>query len=97
MLWLKSCFVFLTCFILVLSVKGDISPDSKKIYHDITAGRGLYSQFEQVVSLNVSTFKSTIFNSSQSTSWLVEFYNSWCGHCHRFSPVWKQFSLDISG
>lgn len=97
MLWLKSYFVSLTSFILVLSVKGDISPDSKKIYHDITAGRGLYSHFEQVISLNATTFKSTIFNSSQSTSWLVEFYNSWCGHCHRFSPVWKQFSLDISG
>lgn len=85
-------------FILVVESSGNsLSPDSKKIYHDISAGRGLYSKFYKIANLNVTNFREKIFNNSNSNAWLIEFYNSWCGHCHRFSPVWKQFALDIYG
>ena len=94
---LNFTFALIICLLSVFEAQGDISPDNKKIYHDITAGRGLYSQFSQVVSLNTTNFKNEIFNSSHNNAWIIEFYNSWCGHCHRFSPIWKQFALDIHG
>ena len=31
------------------------------------------------------------------TSWLVEFYSSWCGHCQYFAPTWKKLAEGISG
>lgn len=33
---------------------------------------------------------------SQS-SWIVEFYSSWCGHCHHFAPTWKEVASRIKG
>ena len=29
------------------------------------------------------------------TSWMVEFYSSWCGHCQHFAPVIKELGGDI--
>ena len=31
------------------------------------------------------------------TSWLIEFYSSWCGHCQHFAPTWKKLAEGISG
>ncbi|XP_003744455.2 sulfhydryl oxidase 1 [Galendromus occidentalis] len=28
--------------------------------------------------------------------YLVQFYNSWCGHCIRFAPTFKKFAADVS-
>lgn len=74
-----------------------ISPDSKRLYHDIVSGRGLYFGFDKFEELNNTNFKSVVFNKTVSKVWLVEFYNSWCGHCHRFAPTWKGLAADIYG
>jgi len=76
----------------------DLSPDKKKFYQDVTSGKGLYSEQEdKIVVLTVDNFKRRVYNATHPRSWFVEFYNSWCGHCHRFAPVWKEFPLDIYG
>lgn len=59
----------------------------------LTGSQGLYNASDDVVILNVTNFKTTIYGSSRS--WLVEFYNSWCGFCFRFAPTWKAFASDI--
>lgn len=74
-----------------------ISPDSKRLYYDIVSGRGLYNGFGKFKELNGTNLRSTVFNKNESYTWLIEFYNSWCGHCHRFVPVWKTFANDIYG
>lgn len=74
-----------------------ISPDSKRLYYDIVSGRGLYSGFDKFKELNSTNLRLTVFNKNVSYTWLIEFYNSWCGHCHRFAPVWKDFATDIYG
>lgn len=56
---------------------------------------GLYNATDNIVLLNVTNIKSTILASK--SSWIVEFYSSWCGHCQRFAPVWKSFAKDVLG
>lgn len=83
----------LLCSFLALVGCSSLSPDSLKFYHDITSGKGLYTNFNKIISLNQSSFKNQVFDNT--SCWLVEFYNSWCGHCHRFAPVWKRLALDV--
>lgn len=56
-------------------------------------GQGLYNASDDVVILNATNFKASVYGSTRS--WLVEFYNSWCGFCYRFAPTWKALASDI--
>lgn len=56
-------------------------------------GQGLYNASDDVVILNATNFKTNVYGSTRS--WLVEFYNSWCGYCYRFAPSWKALASDI--
>ena len=42
-----------------------------------------------------SNFKNIILESD--TAWMVEFYSSWCGHCIRFAPVFKELGTNVEG
>lgn len=53
----------------------------------------LYSANDPVVQLNSTTIKATIYRSHRA--WIVEFYNSWCGHCVSFAPTWIQLANDV--
>ncbi|XP_025016638.1 sulfhydryl oxidase 2 [Tetranychus urticae] len=46
-----------------------------------------------LIILGSSNFSQIIFH--QNNTFIVEFYNSWCGHCVRFAPTWKAFAKDI--
>lgn len=59
----------------------------------LIGGQGLYNASDDVVILNATNFKSSVYGSTRS--WLVEFYNSWCGFCYRFAPTWKALASDI--
>lgn len=56
---------------------------------------GLYSTDDYVTTFDDDSFSRTVYGSSNS--WMVEFYNSWCGHCVRFAPTWKAIAADIKG
>jgi len=55
----------------------------------------LYSDEDDVVSLDVGSFNGTVLGTSNA--WLVEFYSSWCGHCVRYAPVYKQLATNVKG
>ena len=56
----------------------------------------LYSIKDKGITLvNVSNFTQTILQSDHA--WMVEFYSSWCGHCIRFAPVYKELGLAVEG
>ncbi|XP_014246729.1 sulfhydryl oxidase 2-like [Cimex lectularius] len=80
--------------VLICAIAGVLSelPDFLKFYHD-PSGEGLYQNFSQLIPLNSDNFDEEVYRSR--TSWLIEFYNSWCGDCHRFSPTWKKLTLDL--
>lgn len=72
---------FLIVFMLFFSVLGSDEP--------------LYSNNDDIVILDASNFVQMVQNSE--SSWMVEFYNHWCGHCIKFAPIWKQLGTDIQG
>ncbi|KFB51709.1 AGAP007491-PA-like protein [Anopheles sinensis] len=56
---------------------------------------GLYDATDSVISLTAANLKERVFNQPHAS--LVEFYNSYCGFCRRFAPIWKQLAVDILG
>ncbi|XP_039482239.1 sulfhydryl oxidase 1 [Drosophila santomea] len=48
---------------------------------------GLYDDGDKVVRLTVNNFNSTVVDQNRGA--LVEFYNTYCGHCRRFAPTYK--------
>jgi len=53
----------------------------------------LYTDLDKINLLNQTNLKSHIVGSE--TSWLVEFYSSWCGHCINFAPTYKLLAADV--
>lgn len=54
---------------------------------------GLYDENDSVISLTAGNLKEKIFQQPYAS--LVEFYNSYCGFCRRYAPIWKQLASDI--
>ncbi|XP_016957625.1 sulfhydryl oxidase 1 [Drosophila biarmipes] len=48
---------------------------------------GLYDDGDKVVRLTVDNFNATVVDQNRGA--LVEFYNTYCGHCRRFAPTYK--------
>lgn len=59
---------------------------------DIDEESGLYSIKDKITVLHEKNFDE-IYDSTKA--YLVQFYNSWCGHCINFSPVYKTFAADV--
>ncbi|CAB0006373.1 unnamed protein product [Nesidiocoris tenuis] len=76
-------------------VNDPMDPDVLAFMTAISMGRGLYSNFHDIVLLNGTNFDATVKNKEHS--WIIEFYNSWCGHCLRFTTTYKRFAVDIKG
>ncbi|KAH8284551.1 hypothetical protein KR018_004113 [Drosophila ironensis] len=51
---------------------------------------GLYDDSDRVVRLSVHNFNGTVVDQKHAA--LVEFYNSYCGHCRRFAPTYKKLA-----
>lgn len=52
----------------------------------------LYTSSDNVVRLTSATFKSTVFDKNPQITFVVQFYNTFCGHCQAFSPVYKELA-----
>lgn len=56
----------------------------------------LYSENDVGITLlDNHNFKKTVLHSQ--TAWMVEFYSSWCGHCIRFAPTFKELTTFTEG
>lgn len=54
---------------------------------------GLYSAADSIVVLTNENFNQTAYN--RNVGVMIEFYNSFCGACQRFSSVYKAFTKDV--
>jgi thiol-disulfide isomerase/thioredoxin len=54
-----------------------------------------YKTKDDVIILNSKNMKDRVYD--KNMVWVIEFYNSWCGHCIHFAPTWKQFASDLKG
>lgn len=55
----------------------------------------LYDASMPLEVLNATSFQKVILN--KENAWLVQFYNHWCGHCIKFSPIFRAFANDVAG
>ncbi|KAH8369586.1 hypothetical protein KR093_000230 [Drosophila rubida] len=54
---------------------------------------GLYDDQDKVVQLTVGNFNETVLEQNRGS--LVEFYNTYCGHCRRFAPTYKELAQQL--
>lgn len=54
---------------------------------------GLYNASDRVLVLTASNFDQNVYNQTHATE--VEFYNSFCGFCRRFAPIYKEYANDL--
>ncbi|KAL6722886.1 hypothetical protein Aduo_017959 [Ancylostoma duodenale] len=58
----------------------------------------LYASDDLVIQLDEGSFNDTIFCVGKNcTSYLVQFYSDWCGHCRSFAPLYKALASDVRG
>ncbi|VVC24952.1 Thioredoxin domain,ERV/ALR sulfhydryl oxidase domain,Thioredoxin, conserved site,Thioredoxin-like fold [Cinara cedri] len=61
----------------------------------LTERIGLYEDTDLMEILDVNNFYDKVINGN--TSFVVEFYNAFCGHCMRFATPYKEFGLQVYG
>lgn len=54
---------------------------------------GLYNASDKVLVLTANNFGQNVYNQTHATE--VEFYNSFCGFCKRFAPIYKEYAKDL--
>lgn len=55
--------------------------------------QSLYNSDDKVFVLTNENFYQTVFDQPYASN--VEFYNSFCGFCRNFAPIYKAFALDV--
>ncbi|CAI5438897.1 unnamed protein product [Caenorhabditis angaria] len=56
---------------------------------------GIYDDDVEIVTLNRADFQRLV---SESTDiWFINFYSTYCGHCHQLAPTWRKFAREIEG
>ena len=56
--------------------------------------------YKNGVDLGITSLERNQVNETlQKTNkpWLIQFYSSWCGHCQRFAPTFKEFGIRVQG
>lgn len=61
----------------------------------VSTSAGLYGPEDKVIALTADTLRANIYEQFHGTE--VEFYNSFCGFCKRFAPIYKEYAADVFG
>ncbi|XP_041987644.1 sulfhydryl oxidase 1-like [Aricia agestis] len=69
-------------------VNSAVIPDSEDV-----KDQGLYTDTDHVTILTVKNFEKKVYGQPQAI--IVQFYNSYCGHCRAFAPKFKSLALEI--
>ena len=47
--------------------------------------KGIYDDDDEIVTLSRADFARQV--SDSGTFWFINFYSTWCGHCHQLAPT----------
>ncbi|CAH2103768.1 unnamed protein product [Euphydryas editha] len=85
-----NCWIFivLSVYFFAILVNTAVIPDNDDIDK-----QGLYSKSDHIVILTDKNFDKKIYG--QRNAFLVQFYNSYCGHCRAFAPKFKSLASEI--
>lgn len=81
-------YIFIINTVSVTFVSGAVVPEDADIEQ-----QGLYSKSDHVEILTANNFDKKVYGQNQA--YLVQFYNSYCGHCRSFAPKFKEFASEL--
>lgn len=84
----KVCLIYLIFCIVVVRI-----PNLKEVLADEKPD--LYTPIDDVIRLNSTTFGPTLFSESKNVTYMVQFYNTFCGHCQMFAPIYKNLASRV--
>lgn len=79
--------LFNSCQNAVIQLRNEIHEKAKE------EGLGLYGPGDYVLVLTSDNFNQSVFDQPHAVN--VEFYNSFCGFCRRFAPIWKEYAREV--
>ncbi|CAK1554153.1 unnamed protein product [Leptosia nina] len=82
------CLIILCAVFLIITINGAVVLD-----RDDVEQQGLYKKSDHVTILTNKNFDKKVYG--QKNAYLVQFYNSYCGHCRAFAPKFKSLAADI--
>ncbi|KAM3969032.1 sulfhydryl oxidase 1 [Aphomia sociella] len=85
---MSSCY-----FVLIVAISLNLVNGAVIANHDDVDEQGLYSKSDNVIILTQQNFERKIYGQKHAT--LLQFYNSYCGHCRAFSPKFKAMAKDF--
>lgn len=85
-----NCWIFivLSFYFSAIVVSSAVVPNN-----DDVEKQGLYSKSDHVVILTNKNFDKKIYE--QRNAFLIQFYNSYCGHCRAFAPKFKSLAAEL--
>ncbi|CAG9540325.1 unnamed protein product [Cercopithifilaria johnstoni] len=56
---------------------------------------GIYDEDKEIITLSRSDFERTV--SETDEIWFINFYSTFCSHCHQLAPTWRKFAQEMEG
>ncbi|CAD5208686.1 unnamed protein product [Bursaphelenchus xylophilus] len=56
---------------------------------------GIYDDDPEIVTLNRNDFQEKVISSGDF--WFINFYSTFCSHCHDLAPTWREFARKFHG
>ncbi|EYC00999.1 hypothetical protein Y032_0111g238 [Ancylostoma ceylanicum] len=56
---------------------------------------GIYDDDPEIVTLNRADFQRQVSDSNEM--WFINFYSTYCSHCHQLAPTWRKFARVMEG
>lgn len=90
---IKNHKMFAVCLVIGLISIGCV--DNSVIRQEGEQPQSLYNDDDKVFVLTNENFYQTVYEQPYATK--VEFYNSFCGFCRNFAPIYKAWAEDVYG
>uniref|UniRef100_A0A914C2D7 DnaJ homolog subfamily C member 10 n=1 Tax=Acrobeloides nanus TaxID=290746 RepID=A0A914C2D7_9BILA len=56
---------------------------------------GIYDDDPEIVTLSRADFQQAVVDSGDL--WFINFYSTFCGHCHQLAPTWRELARQMEG